>query len=128
VKKFPIIHSKIVDRRSSTGPVKKNIPTTLAAELAPPQPINTIAKVVSVRTNPINPKALGFAKVLLSFRSSTLDMEWSFSMISGESVKRPMERVLSRHGASDPMAGSISFLDIFWHTTVWKFGKVALEI
>jgi hypothetical protein len=61
-KKLPMIHSKIVVRRSKTGPVKKKIPlvcsamqkkcyATLVKVVAPPHPIRTIENVAVAREN-----------------------------------------------------------------------------
>lgn len=44
-KKLPISHSKMVERKRSTGPVKKNMPATPERPFAPPQPMRTMEKV-----------------------------------------------------------------------------------
>lgn len=62
VKKLPMIHSKMAARPSSTGPVKKKIPTTPARLLALPKPIRIIEKVKVEMTKPVKPMGTALAK------------------------------------------------------------------
>lgn len=85
-KKFPIIHSKMVARISSTGPTKKNMPATPARPAAPAQPIKTILNVNVLITKPTKPIGVGFANPDLG----TLGVRYSFSKSSGEMVMPEM--------------------------------------